>query len=102
MQKNHGREMFLKSVPGAAYILEYSAPEIAARLKTEKRLLDCSDCLDELCAFRFSQDRLPADAGGKGQCLRWAQEFTPLAWRNQEGRVIIVPQEAIDRLKTIL
>lgn len=100
MQK-HGRELFLKSIPGAAYALDYSPPEIAARLRREKRLLDCSDCPDGACAFRFSQDRLPEDAGGKGRCLRWAQEFTPLAWRNQDGRIIIMPQEVIDRLKAI-
>ena len=98
----NGREMYLKSVPGSAYSMDFLSPEMAARYRTEKQLLNCSDCDDEACAFRFKQDRFPEDVGGKGQCLRWAQEFTPLAWRNQDGRVIIMPQEIIDKLKAIL
>lgn len=96
------REMFLKGIPGAAYHLDYASPEVAARLRSEAKLLDCSRCDDEACTFRFKNDRLPEDAGGKSQCLRWAQEFTPLAWRNPDGRIIIMPQEVIDRLKAIL
>lgn len=98
----NGREMFLKGIPGSAYHLDHVSSEVATRLRTEAKLLDCSCCDDDACTFRFKQDRFPQDAGGKGQCLRWAREFTPLAWRNQDGRVIVMPQDIIDKLKTIL
>lgn len=98
----NGREMFLKGIPGSAYHLDFLSAETVARLRAEREALNCSYCDDEACAFRFKQDRLPEDVGGKSQCLRWAQEFTPLAWRNQDGRVIIMPQEIIDKLKSIL
>jgi len=98
----NGREMLLKMIPGSSYATYGLPTEVSDRWKAERRMLDCSQCDDEACEFRFKQDRFPEDAGGKGQCLRWAQEFTPLAWKNQDGRVIIMPQEVIDRLKAIL
>ena len=98
----NGREMFLKGIPGSSYATCGIPAEVSDRWYAEQRLLNCSQCDDEACVARFKQDRFPEDVGGKGQCLRWAQEFTPLAWRNQDGRVIIMPQEVIDRLKAIL
>lgn len=98
----NGREMYLKRVPGATYCTDFLPPEPAAQYRAEQELLDCSNCDDEKCAFRFKNERFPEDAGGKGQCLRWAQKFTLLAWRNQDGRVIIMSQEVLDKLKAIL
>ena len=96
------REMLLKGISGSWHAAHSVPAEIFNHWKAEAKLLDCSRCDDEVCAFRFKQDRFPEDAGGHSQCLCWAQEFTPLAWRNPDGRVIVMPQEVIDRLKAIL
>ena len=96
------RKGYFNGECGASAVVDYLPKEITERWREEARLLECRTCLDRECQFRYKDARLPEDAGGQGQCLRWAKEFTPLAWRNADGRVIIIPQEAVDRLREIL
>ena len=72
--------------------------------KTEKELelVDCSTCYDAECVYRKKGERFPPDAGGKGQCFRWAQDQYPFCWRNVSGDIIIIPQEIIDALADYL
>lgn len=42
---------------------------------------------------RMALSTLPVD-------LRWAKAYAPLAWRNPDGRTIILPQEIIDAIRT--
>ena len=66
----------------------------------EVKAVNCNTCDDAECRFRYDRKRLPADAGGESQCLRWAKAYAPLAWRNPDGRTIILPQEIIDAIRT--
>lgn len=93
------KAMFFNGEYQGKIALDYMPPEKAQRWKAEAAALNCATCNDENCPVRFNGDRLPADAGGKSQCLRWAQEFTPLAWRNPDGYVIIMPQEVFDTIR---
>ena len=65
----------------------------------EVQAVNCNSCDDAECRFRHDRKRLPADAGGESQCLRWAKAFAPLAWRNPDGCTIILPQEIIDAIR---
>ena len=65
---------------------------------TERKLIDCSDCLYD-CPQKNRPERLPADAGGKGQCLRHAQYLSDFAFRNVDGSVIILPDEIIQAIR---
>ena len=82
--------------------LSHMPPEVADCWRDEAAALKCSTCFQENCKFRDKHERLPDDAGGEGQCLRWAQEFTPLAWRNVDGRVIVMPQEVLDTIRDMI
>ena len=93
------REQFFTGDHHGRVGLDYMPPEIAARWRAEADALNCNSCYMTDCKFRNKHERLPDDAGGEGQCLRWAQKFTPLAWRNLDGRVIVMPQEVLDAIR---
>ena len=93
------RKMFFNGEYGGRLALDYLPPETAERWWAEAAALECSSCNVEECAFRFKEERLPEDAGGNCQCIRWAEKFTPLAWRNPDGRVIVMPQEILDAIR---
>lgn len=68
----------------------------------EKSACDCystvNPCYDSECTFRGRHERYPADIGGEGQCLRLAQLQSPFAFRNVDGRVVVIPDSIINRI----
>lgn len=68
--------------------------------KTEKelKLVDCSTCYDAECVCRMKGERFPPDAGGKGQCLRWALDQHPICWRNVSGEIVAIPPDVMDAI----
>ena len=68
--------------------------------KTEKelKLVECSTCYDTECVYRNKDERFPPDAGGKGQCLRWAQDQYPICWRNVSGEIVAIPPDVMDAI----
>ena len=57
-------------------------------------------CYDRSCIYRGKLTRFPADAGGENGCLRLAQSQSKYAFRNCDGRTIILPQEIIDEIRS--
>lgn len=66
----------------------------------EKELTDCQNCLfSDDCKNRNSKDRLPADAGGRGQCRRLAEYHTPFSFQNVDGQIIEIPAHVIQAIR---
>ncbi len=57
---------------GDRYMIGFQTKETKEEWLKEKALTDCeNDCqYAQDCAHRNNVDRFPADAGGKGQCIR--------------------------------
>ena len=63
----------------------------------ERELIACETCFED-CKFRNRKERLPSDAGGECQCLRYAKEMCGYAFKNSDGRVVIIPPEIIRQI----
>lgn len=94
------RELLFTGDKRALCALDYLGKARAERTRRELAAVDCTTCGDDsdMCPWRFKVERLPSDAGGQSQCLRWAREFGGISWRNPDGHVIIMPQEAVEAL----
>ena len=67
--------------------------------KQQYDLCNCRTCLEQNdCSFSGKKERFPLDAGGKGQCLRLAQAESDFAFRNVDGRVIVLPEEIVNKI----
>ena len=63
--------------------------------KKEKDLTNCQTCDDSSCPARSDPERFNTDAGGKLQCLRLAKYLHPFAFRNCDGRVVVIPKSIV-------
>ena len=66
--------------------------------KRQFQLCDCLTCFDRDCKARDKSSRFPCDSGGDGQCLRLAQAESDFAFRNVDGRVIVLPEEIVNKI----
>ena len=85
---------------GNANALDGLSDEIRNEWITEKELINCLDCrMNAECIHARTSDRLPADAGGKGQCIRLAEHLSPYAFQNTNGDVITIPSEIVAAIR---
>lgn len=93
------REMLFSDSWQSGVALSNLPPQVAEATRREISAVQCSTCLDSECKHRGRTDRLPIDAGGKSQCLRWAKLVSRYSFRNGDGTVIIIPDEVIAAIK---
>ena len=97
MLRTTTKRMFLDGEYGAIVSAEHTGQD--KQWRREREAINCTTCHDELCKFRNKDERYPVDAGGESQCLRWAQEFGGICWRNPDGTVILVPDKIVEAIR---
>ena len=96
------RVKIFNNAPDARISLNRLDEPTRKKTRMELELVDCSTCYDHDCVYRDSKERLPQDAGGRGQCLRWAEwaySDNPFFWRNPGGDIIVIPPEIIEAIR---
>ena len=91
---NPNKQAYLKG----EYYLCNATPETKEEYSIEKDLINCDTCGLRDCGYRNSEDRFPIDAGGKGQCIRLEEYKSDYAFRNDNGLIIVIPDEVIERI----
>ena len=85
------KELFFSGEPSDGIMPEW---------RKEKDLVNCQDCGYHYdCFHKNSTERFPADAGGKGQCLRLAQYLSPYSFQNVDGQIIVIPEDVVDAIR---
>lgn len=93
-------------IPRSAKELYFSGepvPEVPKEWRKEMDLIDCQNCgYSYDCYHRNHRERLPADAGGDGQCLRLAKYLSPYAFKNVDGQIIIIPDSVVEAIRGLI
>ena len=96
-QPASAKELYFYGEPCAATGI---SPETLARWNKEKELINCQVCCYSYeCPHRNRPERLPGDAGGKGQCRRLAEYHTPFSFQNVDGQIIEIPAHVIQAIR---